>query len=81
MKGINKELKERAPLTFSVLVADSVNTRSRSKQNTGARDGFWSPAVAMAAAVSLKNRSKYVNDLQLLITIFNYNSGWQVWRN
>lgn len=81
MKAINKELKERAPLTFSVLVAASVNTRSRSKQNTRTGDDFWSPAVAMAAAVCLKNRSKYMNALQLLITIFSYHSGWQVCRN
>ena len=39
---------------------------------------FWSPAVGMAAAVCLKNRSRFMNALQLLITIFNCHSGWQV---
>ncbi|XP_028410550.1 uncharacterized protein LOC114533248 [Dendronephthya gigantea] len=77
IEGLNKELKERAPLAFSVLVAASVNTRSRSKKNARLGEDFWSPAVGMAAAICLKNRSKYMNALQLLITIFNYHSGWQ----
>lgn len=83
MEGLNNELKERAPLTFSVLVATSVNPRSKAKaqKNEINMDSFWSPAVGMAAAVCLRNRSKFMNALQLLITIFNYHSGWQVSKN
>ena len=80
IEHFNKELKERAPLTFSVLVAASVNRRSRSRANKNGLniETFWSPAVGMAAAVCLRNRSRFMNALQLLITIFNYHSGWQV---
>lgn len=80
MEHFNKELKEWAPLTFSVLVAASVNPQSRSRANKNGLniETFWSPAVGMAAAVCLRNRSRFMNALQLLITIFNYHSGWQV---
>ena len=80
MENLNKELKERAPMTLSVLVAASVNPHSRSVANKNGlnMETFWSPAVGMAAAVCLKNRSRFMNALQLLITIFNYHSGWQV---
>ncbi|CAB3986286.1 Hypothetical predicted protein, partial [Paramuricea clavata] len=79
IEHFNKELKKRAPLTFSVLVAASVNPRSRSRANKNGLniETFWSPAVGMAAAVCLRNRSRFMNALQLLITIFNYHSGWQ----
>ena len=79
MEGLNMELKERAPLTFATLVAASTNPRSKARlKEKVAVENFWSPAIGMAAAVCLKNRSKFMNALQLLITIFNYHSGWQV---
>ena len=81
IEGLNRELKERAPLTFSMLVATSVNKvfgKAKAKNNEINVDSFWSPAVGMAAAVCLRNRSKFMNAMQLLITIFNYHSGWQV---
>ena len=80
IEGFNRELKERAPLTFSMSVATSDNPRSKAKakNNEINVDCFWFPAVGMAAAVCLRNRSKFMNAMQLLITIFNYHSGWQV---
>ena len=81
IEGFNRELKERAPLTFSMLVATSVNKvfgKAKAKNNEINVDCFWFPAVGMAAAVCLRNRSKFMNAMQLLITIFNYHSGWQV---
>lgn len=79
MEGLNKELKERAPLTFATLVAASTNPRSKAQlKEKFVVENFWSPAIGMAAAVCLKNRSKFMNALQLLITMFNYHSGWQV---
>ena len=63
-----------------MLVAASVNPQSRSRANKNGLniETFWSPAVGMAAAVCLRNRSRFMNVLQLLITIFNFHSGWQV---
>ena len=74
-----KELRDRAPLTFSMLLAASVNKRSKSRfRSVTPREDFWSPAVGMAAAVCLKNRSKFMNLLQLQISMFTYHSSWLV---
>ena len=55
MEGLNKELKERAALTFATLVAASTNPRSKAwLKEKVAVENFWSPAIGMAAAVCLK---------------------------
>ena len=74
-----KEFHGRAPLTFSMLLVTSVNkcSKSRFRSVTPHKD-FWSPAVGMAAAVCLKNRSKFMNLLQLHISMFTCHSSWLV---
>ena len=67
----NEELQERAPLFYSVLVASGCN-RKKTDKNT------WIPAVGMAAAVLLRNRSPYMNAVQLMLGIFLYHSNWAV---
>ena len=73
MEKFSRELVERAPLFHSLLLAASVNPQSRAKTP---HNDF--PAVAMAGAVCLRTRSKYLIAVQLLITIFLYHSSWLV---
>ena len=67
----NEELQERAPLFYSVLVAGGSN-----KKKTEKSSGF--PAVGMAASILLRNRSPYMNAVQLMLGIFLYHSNWAV---
>jgi hypothetical protein len=69
------ELRERAQLFHSVLSAACVSSRSRSK---APQNEIIHAATAMAAAVCLRNRSKFMIAVQLMITIFLYHSNWQV---
>ena len=75
MEKFYNELRERAPLFHSMLPAASVNSRNRSKapQTEVLRAG-----TAMAATVCLRNRSKFMITVQLVITIFHYHSNWLV---
>ena len=73
MEKVSIEIKERAPLLHSVLSAASINHRSKAAKE---RSHFG--AIAMAAAVCLKNRCKHMIALQLLVTMFIYHSNWMV---
>lgn len=73
IEKFSKELEERAPLTRSILVT-MCHRRSKHKEN----DLFISPAVCMAAAVCLKNRSNRMIALQLIISIMLQHSGFMV---
>ncbi len=65
------ELKKRAPLLFSVLVAAG-STRNKREEKT------WIPAVGMASSILLRSRSPYMNAIQLMLGIFLYHSNWVV---
>ena len=78
MEKLNKEIRNRAPLTFSMLAAASVNERSKAKVRKKTEEDFWSPALGVAAAVCLRNRSMYMNAVQLQISMFIYHSSWLV---
>ena len=67
----NEELQERAPLFYSVLVAGGSNKKKTEKSS-------WIPAVGMAASILLRNRSPYMNAVQLMLGIFLYHSNWAV---
>ena len=54
--------------------SEEINSKSRAKQECTTHFG----AVAMAATVCLRNRSKYMIAAQLLLTIFLYHSNWLV---
>lgn len=74
MEKFEEELKERAPLFHSILSAASINSHSRAK---GPLKASFGP-IGMAAAVCMKNRSKFMTAVQLLITMFLYHSSWMV---
>ena len=59
----DEELKTKAPQLSAVLKTASLRKSKREK-----RDAFWLPSVCMSAAVLLKNRSPYMNLLQLMNT-------------
>eukprot|EP00794_Sanderia_malayensis_P012570 gene12570-13857_t len=71
LEKFNDELQERAPLTRSTLMAISWR-RSKSKST----DLFFTPAVCMAAAVCLKNRSRCMTAVQLIISLMLQHSGF-----
>ena len=64
----NDELSSRAPFFQAILQVSCVNCR---------RD-VWKQEVGMAAAICLRNRSQFMNGVQLLISIFGYHSNWMV---
>lgn len=66
----NEELSTKAPLLHAVLRVSCVNSRRK--------DSVWKQAVGMAAAICLRNRSQFMNGVQLLISIFGYHSNWMV---
>ena len=70
---LSGELSKRAPLFHSLLVAACSNPRSKA---TEPQNEFAS--VAMAGAVCLRSRSKFMIAAQLLITIFLYHAHWLV---
>jgi len=71
MGKLEQEIQERMPLFHSCLSAVCTNSKSRASSPTSA-------AIGMAAAVCLRNRSKYMIVVQLLITTFLYHSNWMV---
>jgi len=73
MEKLEGEIKERAPFIHSCLSAFAVNSKSRS--NT---PSIHCGAIGMAAAICLRNRSKSMIALQLMITTFLYHSSWMV---
>ena len=69
LENVSSEIKERAPLLHSVLSTFAINPHSRA---TYMKPHFG--PIAMAAAILLKNRSRYMTAIQLLVTIFLYHS-------
>ena len=72
-ENVSSEIKEQAPLFHSVLSRVAINPHSRAADTKS----YFGP-IAMAAAILLKNRSRYMTAIQLLITIFLYHSNWMV---
>ena len=64
----NLELPSRAPFFQAILQVCCVNRRKDA----------WKEAVGMATAICLRNRSQFMNGVQLLISIFGYHSNWMV---
>ena len=76
MKRLNNELHKRTPITYAMLTAASVTTK-RKDSKKDIEEG-WSTAVGVAASVCLRNRSMFMNALQLQISIFTYHTSWLV---
>ena len=75
MEKLCSEVEDRAPMLHTVLSAAAINRRSRAETETpAARFG----AVGMAAAVCLRNRSRYMIAVQFPITNFLYHLNWGV---
>ena len=74
MEKVCEEVAARAPLLHSVLQAVSVNSERKTPQPS--RERF--AAIGMAAAVCLRNRSRCMIAVQLMITTFLYHSNWMV---
>jgi len=72
MEKVCTELRGRTPLLFSFLM--TVATPPRSMKS----DLQWLPSVAATAAILLKERSKYMNGFQLLLTLVMRHTGFQV---
>lgn len=68
----SEELVKRAPLFYSTLVTASVNRKKTSDKTA------WITATSMASAVLLRNRSPYMNAIQLMLGMFLYHSNWAV---
>ena len=73
LENFDEELLQRAPLMRSVLMAMSLR-HSKMKGH----DLLLTPAVCMAAAVCLKNRSKMMTAIQLIISVIVQHSGMMV---
>ena len=71
LENLDQELLARAPLIRSALMSLK---RSRRK----GQDLFITPAVCTAASISLKNRSKSMTALQLIISVIMQHSGLMV---
>ena len=63
----SEELPSRAPLLYSILVTASVNKKTSEKSS-------WIAGTGMASAILLKNRSPYLNAVQLMLGMFLYHS-------
>ena len=64
----NLELSSRTLFFQAILQVSCVNRRK----------DVCKEAVGMAAAICLRNRSQFMNGVQLLISIFGYHSNWMV---
>ena len=73
LSKFDEEAKQRIPLLRSVLMSASVR-----KTKTRRTDLYWMPAVSMAAAICLKNRSPCMTVFQLLNSLFVQHSGLMI---
>ena len=67
------ELGERAPLLLLVLKTASLQVNNGEER--------WIPAVCIAAATCLRNVSRNMIALKLIIALINHHSGFMVGRN
>ena len=81
-KNLANELEEKAPTLQTILKSASFPLNNEAKLIEGGKECEkeikWLPATCMAAAVLLKNRSRYMTAVQLLITIIIQHSGLMV---
>ena len=72
LENICQELRKRAPLIFSVMWSIALSKHSVKQQME------WLPSVAAAASILLKERSRFMNGFQLILTIIIKHTGYQV---
>lgn len=71
LKDVCLELKEKAPFLYSVLVTCAIPKGNKTNAQ-------WLPSVAVAASILLKERSKFMTAVQILMTILMKYNGFQV---
>ena len=75
MQQLYEELEEKAPIFHRMLHAASINKRSQCRTSNAE---LLNAGTAMAAAICLRNRSKNMIAVQLIVTIFLYHNNWLV---
>ena len=74
LENICQELRRRAPLIFSVMWSIALSKHSV-KQHAQME---WLPSVAAGASILLKERSRFMNGFQLMLTMVIKYTGYQV---
>ena len=69
------ELKARSPLLYSVMMTAAIPVRNQ-KHSLGSDK--WLPSVAVAGSVLLKQRSRNMNAVQLMVTTLIKYTGFHV---
>jgi len=69
------ELKARSPLLYSVMMTAAIPVRNQ-KHSLGSEK--WLPSVAVAGSVLLKQRSRNMNAVQLMVTTLIKYTGFHV---
>ncbi len=77
-QNVANELEEKAPILHTFLKAASTPAKRSDHQHAKSK---WLSGTCMAAAVLLKNRSRYMTAVQLLITVIIQHSGLMVISN
>ena len=72
-EALCEEWMERAPLFYSILMSSALSGRRKDVKTV-----TWLPSVALAGSVLLRERSRGMNAMQLLVTTIIKSSGSQV---
>jgi len=75
LQKVCSELETRIPLLYSVLITAAIPVRSK-KQGLNAEK--WLPSLAVAGSVLLKQRSRSMNAVQLMIATLIKYTGFHV---
>ena len=75
LQKVCSELETRTPLLYSVLITAATPVPSKTQ---GLNAEKWLPSVAVAGSVLLKQRSRNVNAVQLMITTLIKYTGFHV---
>ena len=75
LEKICKELEERAPFLYSILMTVGIPSRSVKK------DIQWLPSVAAASSILLKERCRTMNGFQILFTVCMKHTGFRAMSN
>ena len=72
-EALCEEWTERAPLFFSILMSSALSGRRKDVKTV-----TWLPSVALAGSVLLRERSRGMDAMQLLVSTIIKSSGSQV---
>lgn len=72
-EALCREWMEKAPLFYSILLSSALSSRRKDVQTV-----TWLPSIALAGSVLLRERSRGMDAMQLLMTTIIKSSGSQV---